>query len=273
MDSLSVVRGWFAYLQASGFADHSIENYARPVTRLLMEVDFRAATLDDLVAFSLTQPKRSAHITFSALRSFFSYAVQVNALEVDPTGGLRSPAQPLTVPKALTPDELDCIRVAAYARDPRRGATIDLLAHTGARTAEAVAIEPADVVDGAVVLRKVKARPGGLRAERMVPLSPTGERAVEQLLELPPSRYAPPLGTLIGAGKKSVYQWVKDAAEEVGIDTHPHVLRATYATRLAELGVDARTVQELLGHTNLTTTQRYIAVTDERKRAAVALLG
>ena len=52
----------------------------------------------------------------------------------------------------------------------------------------------------------------------------------------------------------------------------PHLLRATFATRLAERGVDVRTIQDLLGHTNLNTTQRYVAVTDERRRAAVAVL-
>ncbi len=241
MDSLAVVRGWLAWLESSGFAEHSVENYARPVTRLLMAVDHREATLDDLVAFSLSQPKRSAHITFSGLRSFFGYAEAIGAIQRDPTAGLRSPSQPRTVPHALTAAELDKLRAAAHAREPRRAACVDLLADTGARTAEAVGIVPADVLPDAVVLRKVKARP----------------------------RH----DTLMGVGGQMVYEWIVAAGQDAGVEgVRPHVLRATFATRLAEAGVDVRTIQELLGHSNLNTTQRYVAVTDERKRSAIRAL-
>ncbi len=272
MDSLTVVRGWLEWLEASGFAEHSRENYARPVTRFLMQVDHRNATLDDLVAFSLTQPRRSAHITYSGLRSFFAYAIAVGAIDVDPTSQLRSRAQPRTVPRSLTRDELERVRLAALEVDPRRAAAIDFLYGTGARTAEAIAVRPEDVTADVVILRKTKTRPGGLRQERVVPLSAPARRAVEIFEQAPSSSYAKQDGTLMRVGSKMVYAWVRDSGRDAGIDVRPHLLRATFATHLAEKGIDVRTIQDLLGHTNLTTTQRYVAVTDERRRAAVAAL-
>jgi site-specific recombinase XerD len=252
-------------------AEHSVENYSRPVTRLLMAVDHREATLDDLVAFSLSQPKRSAHITFSGLRSFFGYAEAIGAISRDPTAGLRSPSQPRTVPNALTAAELDKLRAAAHAREPRRAACVDLLADTGARTAEAVGIVPADVLPDAVVLRKVKARPGGMRQERIVPLTERALAATETFRRAPRSRYSRH-DTLMGVGGQMIYEWVVEAGREAGVPARPHILRATFATRLAEAGVDVRTIQELLGHSSLNTTQRYVAVTDERKRSAIRAL-
>jgi len=237
-----------------------------------MAVDHREATLDDLVAFSLSQPKRSAHITFSGLRSFFGYAEAIGAIQRDPTAGLRSPSQPRTVPHALTAAELDKLRAAAHAREPRRAACVDLLADTGARTAEAVGIVPADVLPDVVVLRKVKARPGGMRQERIVPLTERALAATETFRRAPRSRYSRH-DTLMGVGGQMVYEWIVAAGQDAGVEgVRPHVLRATFATRLAEAGVDVRTIQELLGHSNLNTTQRYVAVTDERKRSAIRAL-
>lgn len=273
MDTLDVVRGWLRYLEAGGAAPHTLENYSRRVIRFLSMYDIWEASLDDLVAFSLSQPTRSAHITHAGLRSFFAYAVETGHLDRDPTARLKARPQARTIPKAFTVEELERLRAAVCAIDPRWAATIDLLYSTGARTAEAVAIRPEDVSDAAVVLRKTKAAPGGQRRERVVPLGPRGLAAVRVFQEAPPSPFAPPLGALIGVGKMSVYERVRESGRAAGIYARPHLLRSTFATHLAERGVDVRTIGDLLGHSSLNTTMRYLAVTDERRRDAVALLG
>lgn len=271
MDPLAIVRGWQAWLEQSGFAAHSRENYARPVLRFLAVSDPWNADLQALVTFCLSQPPRSAHITFSALRSFYGYAMAVGMLDTDPTANLRSPQKPNTIPRAFTRDELESLRLAALERDPRHAAAIDLLYATGARTAEACAVTEEDLLPDAVVFRKTKARPGGLRQERVVPLNRRALLAVEVFRTIPAGRDASQ-PTLMRVGNKSIYAWVHDAGRAAGIYARPHLLRATFATHLAEQGVDIRTIQDLLGHTNLTTTQRYLAVTDERRRAAIAAL-
>jgi site-specific recombinase XerD len=261
------VRGWIDYLKAGGFADHTLENYTRPVTRLLMEVDFRDATLQDLVTFSLSQPVRSAHITFSALRSFYGYAVSIGELQADPTTHLKARPQARTIPAAFTPDELDRLRAAGAEMDPRYPAAIDFLYSTGARIGEAVAVVDADVTPDAVILRKTKARPGGLVQERAVPLAQRGHAAVQTLQD---HRKAGP--TVFGVGRMSVYEWVRECGRRAGIYVRPHLFRATFATHLAQRGVDIVTISRLLGHTNIGTTQRDVATTDERLRDAVLLL-
>jgi integrase/recombinase XerD len=268
MEPLEVVRGWLRWLEASGTAAHTRENYTRPVTRFLMACDFQTARLDDLVAFSLTQPTRSAHITYAGLRSFFGYAVHVGARPDDPTAFLQCRPQARTVPVAFTPDDMDRLRVAAARLDPRYPAAIDFLYSTGARIGEAVAVTDADVSETGVLLRKTKARPGGLRQERVVPLGPRGRDAIATLQDL---RRDP--ATVFGVGHKSVYAWCRESGKAAGIYCRPHLLRSTFATELARRGVDIRTIQELLGHTNITTTSRYVAVDPERKQAAVLLLG
>jgi integrase/recombinase XerD len=70
-----------------------------------------------------------------------------------------------------------------------------------------------------------------------------------------------------------VQDWMRELERRTGIRTHAHKFRATFATHMLQRGVDIRTVQELMGHTNIQTTMHYLAVTDERMVAAVALLG
>ena len=70
-----------------------------------------------------------------------------------------------------------------------------------------------------------------------------------------------------------VQDWCRELQSQTGIRTHAHEFRATFATHMLQRGVDIRTVQELMGHTNIQTTMHYLAVTDERLIAAVALQG
>jgi len=70
-----------------------------------------------------------------------------------------------------------------------------------------------------------------------------------------------------------VQDWCRELQQRTGIRTHAQKFGGTFATHMLQLGVDIRTVQELMGHTNMQTTMRYLAVTDERLAAAVAVLG
>lgn len=190
------------------------------------------------------------------------------------TGGnvLELPAPPRVerVPRALTVEQVSEVLEAMFSYNPRAGYSAALMYATGARVSEAVGIQHEDADESRVVLRKTKRRPGGKRVERAVPLGPRGQRAVTGLRYLPPGRRP----GLVGASRDSVEQWFHAGLGDTELPrVTPHVMRHSFATHLLEGGADIRTVQELLGHAWVTTTQRYTRVTDERMREAVLLLG
>jgi site-specific recombinase XerC len=126
-----------------------------------------------------------------------------------------------------------------------------------------------DVTHTHIILRDTKRRPGGLQVHRAVPLGPVSRPAVAELSQLPPGKR----NTLVVACQHRVQDWMRELQRRTSIRCHAHKFRATFATHMLQRGVDIRTVQELRGHTNIQTTMRYLAVSDERLATAVALLG
>jgi integrase len=107
-----------------------------------------------------------------------------------------------------------------------------------------------------------------VRVERAIPLSPRSRMAVMELRSLPPGR----VNNLFGCRAHTVQDWCRTLTRGTGLRIHAHKFRATFATHLLQRGVPIHEVQRLLGHTEIATTMRYAAVTDERLTAAVALL-
>jgi integrase/recombinase XerD len=167
------------------------------------------------------------------------------------------------VPKALSDDELARLRAMALGVHPRCRPVLDLLYTTGARLQELCGVLLEDVTETHIVLRETKRRPGGLRVERAVPLSEVSRWACKELVALGPGRN----NNLIGAHRHTVQSWMVELQNRTGIRVYSHKLRATFATHLLARGVDVRTVQELMGHADLATTMKYLAVTEERLRA------
>jgi integrase/recombinase XerD len=173
------------------------------------------------------------------------------------------------VPTALSDEELARLRAMALGVHPRCRPVLDLLYTTGARLQELCGVRLEDVSGTHIVLRETKRRPGGLRVERAVPLSDVSRRAAKELVALGPGRN----NNIIGASRHTVQDWMVLLQRRTGIRVYSHKLRATFATHLLARGVDVRTVQELMGHTDLATTMKYLAVTEERLRDAIARLG
>ena len=183
---------------------------------------------------------------------------------------LRVPSVPQTrhTPRAYTSEELARLQEAALGVQKRCRPTIDLLYTTGARVSELVAVAVEDVTDTHLLLRETKRRPSGLRVERLIPLNRTSRAAVGELCSMPPGRS----NILVGVCKRLVQDWMVTLQARTGVRCYAHKFRSTFATTMLERGVDVRTVMELMGHTNLATTLKYLAVSDERLRAAVEVL-
>ena len=202
----------------------------------------------------------------SALRTYFGFLVEEGALENDPTEGLQSPrvARPL-------PDVLDAADVSALLESPRLDsplhwrdrAILEFLYATGVRVSELVGLRLSnlDLEEGLCTVF------GKGSKERMVPLGRPACVALSRYL----SEVRPTLEKGKGGGcvflnqrgrplsRTAVWKIVKAAARSAGIERQisPHVLRHTFATHLLEGGADLVAVQELLGHTDISTTQIY----------------
>lgn len=212
----------------------------------------------------------------AALRQFFALLARRAHIEGDPSVRLSTSAGGRTLPRVPTAAQVAALLAAADLRTPlgrRDAALLELLYATGARIAEAVGLDVDDVrlAEGRVLLSGKGGR------QRLIPLGEPACIAIEGWLSfgrpalLGDAGSAEPALFLGARGRRLsdrvARQRVEDLAESVGLArTTPHTLRHAYATHLLEGGADLRSVQELLGHASLSTTQRYTHLTDEHVR-------
>ena len=215
--------------------------------------------------------KRSQGRALAAVRSMFRYACREGILAANPAQGVRTPKVPKTLPRHLRPGEVENLMDApAVAGDKplahRDRAILELLYAAGLRVSELVGLDWKDIDLSARVLRVT----GKGRKERMVPFGrPAGDalrrwfeeweaiRARQGGREEEDPVFLNHLGgRLTDRSIRNILdKWVESAAVAKGV--HPHTLRHTFATHLLENGADLRTIQELLGHASLSTTQKY----------------
>jgi integrase/recombinase XerD len=212
-----------------------------------------------------------------AVRGLHRFALRDGLVEVDVSREVKPPTPPRRLPKAISADEVErLLDAAGYARTPlaiRDRALLETLYATGARISEAVglAVDDVDLPDRTVLL----AGKGG--KQRRVPLGSFAARALEAyLVQVRPGLVVLGAGTpqlfLNARGgplsRQSAWLVLRAAAERAGLATgiSPHTLRHSFATHLMDGGADVRVVQELLGHSSVTTTQIYTLVTVDRLR-------
>lgn len=286
----SVLAAFAAHLEVDrAMSPHSVRAYCGDVRHLLSfaqrngralsEVDLTvlrswlASMVGDRLARA-TVARRGA-----AVRSFFSWAVREGLIEKDPSLRLVT-AQPGThLPEVLGVDAaarmLEVARTTALSGDDplavRDWVALEVLYATGVRVGELVAANVGDVDRSSRLLRVM----GKGAKERVVPFGLPAARALDAWLEGARARLvtrhsggALLLGSRGGrVDQRQVRAVVHRAARAAGVeDVAPHALRHTAATHLLQGGSDLRSVQEILGHATLTTTQRYTHVTPERLR-------
>ena len=216
----------------------------------------------------------------AALRRYFGWLHRRGSVEVDPTVGLRAPGGGSRLPRVLRQDELDVLLdqpPAAIDDDPphrrvRDDAVIELLYGSGLRVAEVCGLRTDDVDLAAGRVRVL-----GKRSKwRQVPLTPGAVDALRAWLAdgrraLATAESPPDLVFLNLRGRALGPRDCRRILDRRAVDpTHPHALRHTFATHLLDGGADLRAVQELLGHSDLSTTQRYTHVSASRLQAVVA---
>ena len=211
----------------------------------------------------------------SAVRSYFRHLTLIGIREENPAAAIQLPRRVKRLPRVLSPAEMERLIDAAAGTTPRAlrdHALVELLYGAGLRVSEAVGLEK-----GAVDLDDRLVRVVGKGGkERLVPLGRPAAETVRRYLALGrphlDRRYRPELflnargGALTRAGAFLVLRKLADKAGLEPERVHPHLLRHSFATHLLEGGADLRSVQEMLGHADLGTTERYTHISDRRRR-------
>ena len=276
-----------------GLSSNSISAYSRDLGKFSefltnSKRNFADLSTQDLTDFEVWLKSRklalsSINRTLSAVKGFYKYA-QLEFGISNPTLEIVSGKISRKLPKALSVDEITkLIESAKREGDPislRDFAILELLYSSGARVSEIVGVNTADISisqtsDGDVTVLKLR---GKGSKERIVPLGKFAVAALEDYftrtrpsLAAKNSKNEPAL-FLNSRGRRlsrqGAWQIVLDAAVATGLEgkVSPHVFRHSYATHLLDGGADIRVVQELLGHSSVTTTQIYTLITIDKVR-------
>jgi integrase/recombinase XerC len=218
----------------------------------------------------------------SAVRGLLRHARRQGLVEVNVATGVKTPKAPKTLPRHLRPGEIETLIEAPDAAEPlgrRDRAILETLYATGLRVGELVSLDWRDVDLSGRVLRVL----GKGSKERMVPFGRQAAEALRTWLtdweevrsgqagldEAQDDPQAEPIFLNHRGGRltdRSVRRVIDKAVEgaSVASGVHPHTLRHTFATHLLEAGADLRSIQELLGHSSLATTQKYTHVDIDR---------
>jgi integrase/recombinase XerC len=195
----------------------------------------------------------------AAVRSFYRFLVRRGVIEQNPGRELRGPRLGRKLVSFLPADETRAL-LDGRRGDARLHAVLELLYATGLRVSELASLD-LDAVDRLERTVRVIGKGG---KERIVPYGDAAQSALDAYLAVRGTGTGP---LFLGArgrrlGVRALYGMVRGAAREAGLDRRvsPHTLRHTFATHLLDQGADLRLIQDLLGHSRLTTTQRYTHV-------------
>jgi integrase/recombinase XerC len=222
--------------------------------------------------------KTSIARKLASLRSFYRFGQREGWVKSNPARALRNPRKSRTLPHFLSTEEIGTLLSAPPAKSPmgiRDRAILETLYSAGLRVSELVGLNDGDADLTAGVLR-VR---GKGRKERLAPLGSYAIKALQSWLQLrvlakgqPAGREAPVFTNRFGARltTRSVGRMLEKYLAATGLDrrTSPHTLRHSFATHLLDRGADIRSVQELLGHKSLVTTQIYTHVSTANLKAA-----
>ncbi|SFI81756.1 tyrosine recombinase XerC [Planctomicrobium piriforme] len=212
----------------------------------------------------------------AALRSFFRYTTREGLTSSNPAQALRTPRAGRKLPHFLSTEQVATLLEAPPANEPmglRDRAILETLYSAGLRVAELVGLNVSDWDRGANILRVF----GKGAKERIAPIGSYASRALERWLTVravDPGAPADELDAMFlnrfgrRLTTRSIGRMLEKHLQDAGLSslTSPHTLRHSFATHLLDGGADLRSVQELLGHKSLTTTQIYTHVSTRRMR-------
>ncbi len=284
-DGSGIIQRFISYLTAErGLSKNTALSYSLDLRKfqwflLQREKDLPVFTRNDVLDFVQTLRDGSYSAAsvcrfLSTLRGFCRYLILEHGMAEDPMENLESPRRWERLPKAISLEQVTAFLEAGERNDKggpltrRDSAMFELLYSSGLRVSELISLKVEDISFDAGFLRVT----GKGSKERIVPLH---ARALEKL-----KRYVENERPEILSKRRSTYLFVtrrggpmtrqcfwktmKSLGKRIGLDISPHIMRHSFATHLLERGADLRSLQKLLGHADISTTQIYTKVTPDR---------
>lgn len=277
------VREYLSYLRVEkGLAKNSVESYERDLAKLrdwaernnfdllrLTRQDLRE-WLIDLAGANLSENSKRRII--SALRGFYKFLLFDGHIKKNPAENVEAPQKGFYLPKFLNQSEIENLLAAPDVSQEiglRNRAILELMYSSGLRVSEAVDLQLSDVdLDAGILTCKGK---GG--KTRRVPIGKSAVEWLKNYLILRRKKENIEINNLfVGSlGKpitrQTIFIFIKEYAEKIGLeDVSPHTLRHSFATHLIQNRADIRSVQQMLGHADISTTQIYTHITDSHLR-------
>lgn len=285
-----LIHEFITYLSVErGLATNTLESYGRDLRQYSEYLEADSETLDavsrsTVVAYLLHlqgQGKATATIArrLAALKAFYQFLLRERRINQDPTANLESPKLEKRLPKVLTVREVERLLAQPDPAQPagmRDRAMLELLYATGIRVSELVSLS---VVDVNLEMGYIRCSGKGAK-ERIVPLGSLAIQSCREYLERARGRlvkHESEEALFVNhhghrLTRQGFWKIVKKYADDAKIEKEitPHTLRHSFATHLLENGADLRSVQEMLGHADISTTQIYTHVTKGRLKEVYA---
>ncbi|MDQ3372743.1 MAG: site-specific tyrosine recombinase XerD [Acidobacteriota bacterium] len=277
------LREYLSYLQVErGLAKNSLESYKRDLTKLKLwadneDLDVVDLNRQDLRGFiadlsRMNLSPSSVGRIISAVRGFYKFLMLDGHIKKHPAEDLDTPQKGFYLPRFLSEYEIESLfSVPDVASETglRDRAILEMMYASGLRVSEAVTLNIFDVdVDAGIVTCKGKGS-----KQRKVPLGKSAVQWLKNYLVLRRKKENVVEQNLFvtSSGKpltrQTIFKLIKEYAERVGLeDVSPHTLRHSFATHLMQHGADSRSVQAMLGHADISTTQIYTHMTDTHLR-------
>lgn len=289
MDIDKILGRYGSYLTVErGYSDNTRDAYVTDVSKLLnalaaADIDPTKATVDDLRTFmgdlhDLGIMPRSCARILSGIKNFYRYLRLEGIMEIDPTELLESPSVGSRLPSVLSLEEIDAL-IAAMEDTPtgrRNRAIVETMYGCGLRVSELCALQISHIdFRNAVMLIRGKGS-----KERLVPVNEVALTRIKNYVDTDRND-VPIVSTdadtvfLNSRGRHlsrvMIFYILRDAAARAGIRTplSPHTLRHSFATHLLEGGANLRSIQQMLGHESIATTQIYLHIENSRLRQEI----
>ena len=278
---MELLERFFTYLSVEkGLSKNTLSSYAADLKRYTLflkerEKDIASALRTDIIDFNEALRNDGYSIPsicryLSSIKAVYKYLLIENILDTDPSDNIHMPKKWERLPKALSISEVMDLLQTSFSEKTilRDSAMLELLYSSGLRVSELVRIKLGDIHFDAGFVRIM----GKGAKERVVPVNTRALEKVKRYMEEErpetlKKRQSPYLFvTRMGKpmSRQRFWQTLKAIGKQAGLEISPHTIRHCFATHLLEGGADLRSVQKMLGHSDISTTQIYTKVTTDR---------